>query len=75
MFMGEDVNFFWRLRKTARRTDSLVEFIDDVRVVPSCRRFDNWPFWRTLALTNPLICMLFSRRKKPWGDWYDMPVR
>ncbi len=75
IFMGEDVEFYWRLRKAARTKGSSVELIDDVRVVPSCRRFDKWPFWKTLILTNPLTCMLFSRRKKPWGGWYGSPTR
>ena len=75
IFMGEDVEFYWRLRKAARRTDSLVELIDDVSVVPSCRRFDKWPFWKTLILTNPLVCMLFSRTRRLWGDWYGGPTR
>ena len=75
IFMGEDVEFYWRLRKAARRQGSTVELIDDVRVIPSCRRFDKTPVWRTLILTNPLTCLLFSRRKKPWGDWYRRPTR
>jgi hypothetical protein len=74
-FMGEDGEFYWRLRKAARRTASTVELIDDVRVVPSCRRFDKWPFWKMLILTNPLVCILFSRTKKPWGDWYGSSRR
>lgn len=75
MFMGEDVDLFWRLQKTARATGSRVNLIDNIRVVPSCRRFDQWPVWKTVLLTNPLMCAFFARRKKPWRDWYDRPPR
>ena len=75
VFMGEDVDFYWRLRNVARAKQGVVCLVDDVRVVPSCRKFDQWPLWKTVLLTNPLTCLLFSRRKRPWGDWYESPVR
>lgn len=75
MFMGEDVDFYWRLRQSARAAGSRVELIDDVRVVPSCRRFDNWPFWKTLLWTNPATCLLFAHQARPWRDWYASPIR
>lgn len=75
MFMGEDVDLYWRLQKTARATGSRVNLIDNIRVVPSCRRFDQWPVWKTILLTNPVMCAFFARRKKPWRDWYDHPPR
>ena len=75
LFMGEDVEFYWRLRRAARQRGSSVTFIDDMRVVPSCRRFDKWPFWKTVIWTNPLVVVLFSRTKKPWRDWYESPTR
>ena len=74
-YMGEDVDFYWRMRKLARRSGKRVVLIDDVRVVPSCRRFDEWPFWKTVMLTNPLTCLLFSRSSRPWGGWYATPTR
>ena len=74
-YMGEDVDFYWRMRKLARRSGKHIVLIDDVRVVPSCRRFDEWPFWKTVLLTNPLTCLLFSRSSKPWGGWYGTPTR
>jgi hypothetical protein len=45
-------------------------------VVPSARRFDRWPVWRTLIFTNPFLILLLGRRRKSaWGDWYDRPPR
>ena len=69
------MEFYQRLRKAARAKAADVALIDDVRVVPSCRRFDQWPLWKTLLLTNPLTCLLFSRRRGPWDDWYERPSR
>ncbi|NNE90873.1 MAG: glycosyltransferase [Verrucomicrobiales bacterium] len=75
VFMGEDVEFFWRLCRAAKKSGGSVKRIDDVRVIPSCRKIDQWPFWKTLLLTNPLICLIFSRLRKPWGGWYKTPTR
>lgn len=75
VFMGEDVDFYFRLRRYAKSKGCFVNMIEDVRVVPSCRKFDKWPIWKTLLLTNPVICLLFSRSRRPWGDWYTKPTR
>jgi len=70
LFMGEDVDFYWRLKRLARRQRGCVSFIEDVRVAPSARRFDQWGLWRTLIWTNPLFILLFRRRKAVWHGWY-----
>lgn len=75
IFMGEDVDFFWRMKKLACRTKRKTRFISEVRVVPSTRRWDQWPLWKTLFLTNPLTIALFRRRKKTWRDWREDPPR
>jgi glycosyltransferase involved in cell wall biosynthesis len=74
LYMGEDVEFFWRLKKAARDHGLGVCYLRDLRVAPSCRRFDQWPFWRILIWTNPLFIHLFARRKGTWNGWYqEMP--
>ena len=75
LFMGEDVDFFWRLKRHARRRGGGVSFIEDVRVVPSTRRFDRWGLWRTLVWTNPLFILLFRRREGVWHGWYKAGPR
>jgi glycosyltransferase involved in cell wall biosynthesis len=70
LFMGEDVDFYWRLKRFAKRRRGSVSFIEDVRVAPSTRRFDQWGLWRTLVWTNPLFILLFRRRKAAWRGWY-----
>jgi glycosyltransferase involved in cell wall biosynthesis len=70
LYMGEDVDFYWRLRKLAKIRGQRVCFIGDVRVVPSCRRFDRWPISRILVETNPFYVLLFRRRQAAWRGWY-----
>ena len=70
LFMGEDVDFHWRLKRLAKRQNGRVCFIDDLQVIPSTRRFDQWGFCRTLIWTNPLFILLFRRRRSAWNGWY-----
>jgi glycosyltransferase involved in cell wall biosynthesis len=74
IYMGEDVDFYWRLTKLAKARRQFIQFIRDIRVVPSCRRFDQWPTLRTLIKTNPLYILLFRRSQSAWRGWYsDVP--
>lgn len=75
LFMGEDVDFYWRLKKFATRQKARVVFVDDLRVIPSARRFDQWPFWRTLWWTNPFLVFLLRRSKTSWKGWYKTAPR
>jgi glycosyltransferase involved in cell wall biosynthesis len=74
IYMGEDVDFYWRLRKLAKCRGQSVQLLTDVRVVPSCRRFDQWPTHRILIETNPIYIMFLQRSKTAWCGWYrDVP--
>lgn len=74
IYMGEDVDFYWRLSKLAKTRGQHVRFLRDVRVVPSCRRFDQWPTLRILIKTNPLYVALFRHHQAVWRGWYsDVP--
>ena len=75
VWIGEDVDFFWSLRKLARKTRQSVHIVRCPRVVPSTRRFDKLPVWRVLLFTNPLFIALFRRWKAVWPDWYERPIR
>ncbi len=75
LFMGEDVDFYWRLKKFAAGKNARAVFIEDLRVVPSARRFDQWSFWRTLLWTNPLLILLLRRSKTSWKGWYNAAPR
>ena len=75
LFMGEDVDFHWRLKRVAKRENGGVVFIEDPRVVSSTRRFDQWRLWRTVVWTNPLFILLFRRRRTCWHGWYRAAPR
>ena len=75
LFMGEDVDFHWRLKRIAKRQNGSVVFVEDLRVVSSTRRFDQWRLWRTVVWTNPLFILLFQRRRTCWPGWYKAPPR
>jgi glycosyltransferase involved in cell wall biosynthesis len=70
LFMGEDVDFYLRLKRAAKGQRRRVVLIDDVKVRPSTRRFDQWRVWRTLLWTNPLLILMFQRREPYWQGWY-----
>ena len=74
-FMGEDVDFHWRLRKLCARSSGHVEFLSDVKVIPSPRRFDTAPVWRTLIWTNPVFIWAFRKVRSAWAAWYVTPPR
>lgn len=71
IYMGEDVDFYWRLGKLAKAQSQRLQYLKDVRVVPSARRFDQWSTWRILVETNPFYITLFRRRHAAWRGWYD----
>jgi glycosyltransferase involved in cell wall biosynthesis len=70
LFMGEDVDFYWRLKRLARQRNRHVVLIEDSKVIPSTRRLDQWRLSRTLVWTNPLFILLFRRKKTFWHGWY-----
>ena len=75
LFMGEDVDLYWRLKKLAKRKNAHVALIEDIRVRPSTRRFDQWRLWRTLLWTNPIFILMFGRSKNRWHGWYSAVPR
>jgi len=74
-YMGEDVDFYWRLKRLARRRGLRISFIGELQVIPSPRRFDQWPIWRTLIWTFPPLLFVLKRNRKAWGGWYKEPPR
>ena len=74
-WIGEDVDFYWALKRLAKETKGTVRLIRNLRVQPSSRRFDRWPVWKTLIWTNPLFIALLRRQKSVWDGWYSRAVR
>jgi glycosyltransferase involved in cell wall biosynthesis len=75
IFMGEDIEFYWRLSRFARRNKGYLYFVEYPRVKTSARRFDKMSLWKTLLLTHPLFIGLTWRKKSCWKDWYERAVR
>ena len=75
IWMGEDVDFIWRLRKHARTCGERVVLLRDPPVTASSRRFDQWSLGRTLWYTNPLVTWFARRRPSVWKGWYEDPPR
>jgi glycosyltransferase involved in cell wall biosynthesis len=75
IYMGEDIEFYWRLSKFAKRNKKCLHFIQDPAVKTSARRFNRMSFWRTLLLTHPIFIRLMWRDKSYWKDWYENAIR
>ncbi|HEY6843450.1 MAG TPA: hypothetical protein VI391_04730, partial [Thermoanaerobaculia bacterium] len=75
LWMSEDIDFYRRLRKYARKNGREVKLIDDIQVEPSTRRFDRTPLSMIIRRTNPLDAWVYRRQRDLWRDWYDNPIR
>lgn len=75
ILMGEDVDFYFRLKALAKANRTRTCLVTDMRVVPSPRRFDNWPFWKTLIWTNPMLIAFLKKSTSVWKGWYRDPPR
>lgn len=75
IYMGEDVEFYWRLAKLARQRKGHLFFIKSPKVRTSARRFNEMSLWKTFVLTHPLFIVFASKSKRFWTDWYEKPVR
>jgi glycosyltransferase involved in cell wall biosynthesis len=75
IFVGEDIEFYWRLARFARNRGEHLRFIENPPVITSARRFDAMSVWRTIVLTHPVFIRLAWRRRGIWSDWYQRPPR
>jgi glycosyltransferase involved in cell wall biosynthesis len=75
IFMGEDIDFFWRMRRYARRHGGNVKVLREPHVVTSGRRFNKMNLWRVLVLTHPAFIRLTWRKQRWWKEWYEDALR
>jgi glycosyltransferase involved in cell wall biosynthesis len=75
LYMGEDVDFYWRLRRYARRTGNELCVLSSIYAASSSRRFDLCSVWEILIWTNPVFIALFRKRSVVWRRWYEVPPR
>ena len=74
-YMGEDVDFYWRLKQLARQRGLRTSFVRELQVIPSPRRWNRWPLWRTLIWTNPPLIFALRHRRAAWVGWHRDPPR
>jgi glycosyltransferase involved in cell wall biosynthesis len=75
LYMSEDVEFFRRLREYGDACGRPVVIVDELRVRPSTRRYDQWPTWRMVFWQNPITARTFLTSPRFWRHWYDTTVR
>ena len=76
MHMAEDTKFNWDLRRYAHSRGSYTSYLAQTTIVPSSRRYDAWPVWRTYVRLNPIATRLFLRSSRFWGrDWRERTIR
>lgn len=74
-YMGEDVEFYWQLGHSARKSGKRTAYISDIKVTPSPRRFDKSPLGQTLLCSDPVVILLLRRQGSPWRGWLSEPPR
>lgn len=75
IYLGEDIDFYWRLTKFAKNSGGHLSFIDEPKVTTSTRRFDGMSVCDTVLLTHPVYIFLNWKRSRPWRQWYDGSIR
>jgi cellulose synthase/poly-beta-1,6-N-acetylglucosamine synthase-like glycosyltransferase len=75
IYMGEDVDFYWRLTKYAKQKQGSLFFIASPKVKTSARRFSQMKWWKILVITHPFFMYPAAKSKRFWKDWYEKPVR
>ena len=75
LYMSEDVEFFARLRTLGDLIRRPIVRIDEPRVVPSTRRYDQWSTWRMVWWQNPLTARMLLTSPRFWERWYSSTVR
>lgn len=75
IYIGEDVEFHWRLDKLAKTRGGATAFIEQPRVLTSSRRWDKMGLLRMLFYTHPITIFLGWRVRSLWKYWYENAVR
>lgn len=74
VFIGEDVEFYWRLSKYARKNGGHLRFVKEPKVKTSSRRFNKMKASSIILRTNPIVVRL-NWRRAGWKDWYENTIR
>ena len=75
IWVGEDIDFHWRLDKLAAKRDCYTTLIESPKVLTSSRRWQNMGLVRMLIFTHPVTIFLAWRVRSFWKDWYENVIR
>lgn len=75
IYVGEDIEFHWRLDKLAKGREGFTIFIEEPRVLTSSRRWEKMGLFRMIFFTHPITIFLAWRIRSFWKDWYENAVR
>lgn len=75
IYVGEDIDFHWRLDRLARKRNCHTSFIEDPKILTSSRRWNRMGLVRMLFLTHPVTVLLAWRVRSFWKDWYEDTIR
>lgn len=75
IYVGEDIDFGWRLDRLARERGAHTAFIDEPKVLTSSRRWNRMGLVRMLFFTHPIVVLTAWRVRSVWKDWYENAIR
>ena len=75
IYVGEDIDFHWRLDRLARERNAHTGFIEEPKVLTSSRRWNRMGLFRMLFFTHPVTVLLAWRVRSMWKDWYEDAIR
>ena len=75
IWVGEDIDFHWRLDKLAAKRESFTTLIESPKVLTSSRRWQKMGFLRMIFFTHPVTIFLAWRVRSFWKDWYVDVIR
>lgn len=75
IYLGEDIEFHWRLDKLGRESGRGTDFIESPAVVSSSRRWERMGLLSVLYHTHPIKIFLTWRSRRAASPWYDNAVR
>ena len=75
IYVGEDIDFGWRLDRLARERDAHTSFIEEPKVLTSSRRWSQMGVTRLMFFTHPIVVLTAWRIRSFWKDWYEDTIR
>jgi glycosyltransferase involved in cell wall biosynthesis len=75
IYVGEDIDFGWRLDRVARERNSHTTLIKEPKVLTSSRRWNRMGFVRLMFFTHPIVVLTAWRVRSFWKDWYEDAIR